>query len=439
MTFWRYVVLWLVAACGSQHVTTRVEPPTKTQPTVAEPVAAAPIAVAFVIEGSEMWIGNDGLPDVPEQERYPGALEPFKVAFARMPLTDLPAGSTAAVVTYADHASVRHPMAPIEKLSARAFGDQKDYAGVIDRNLVAGVTLGLDELVKVSGARRVLVVIGDGTDSQPDAATAALTALAGRAVRENVEIVSIIYKGILSSPSNPIMTFDPTALHANAIDAIVNQLGWAFARLNPRPVVARAAGSSPLALVLLVSGTEVWIGNDDLVPADAPDKYTGGLKAIRAALDRSAMTGFPEGSQGMVLRYDSSVQPRLRMGPIEKLDAHAVGDQKAYYGAVGTELVSGVYAAFTELANVDAARRVLVVVGDGSDTDNEAAKLRLRDLAKRAAELHIEVYAIVYKGQLSEPGTVITELDPRASFVTSTDAITIELTALFRVLRKQAR
>lgn len=433
MNFSRCVLLWLLVACGSSQHATTVEPLIGSQGSGVQPAAAQPVAVAIVFEGWEMWIGNDRLEDIPEAEQYPGVLRPFQDAFARVPLTGFPIGSRATIVTYTDRASVRHPMDAIEKLGAAAFGDQKDYFGVIDRDLVAGVTLGLNELAKVTDARRILVVIGDGSDTNSDA-SGKLTALAKRAAAENVEILSIVYKGPLSPMSSPIMSLDPKALVVSSVGAIADQLGWLFVRAKARPAVA--GGAKPLALALLVSGWEVWMGNEDIVPANDPSRYTGALKSIRAAFERAPLTGFPAGSKAMFATYDSNARIRIPMGPIEILDARALGVQQDYYGTSGGELVSGVTVAFTELARVEGARRVLVVIGDGGDTNNEAANLQLPELAKLAAELDIEVYAIIYKAPLSDEANVIAVLDPKASIAASTDEITAQLVALFKVLEK---
>jgi len=109
--------------------------------------------------------------------------------------------------------------------------------------------------------------------------------------------------------------------------------------------------------------------------------------------------------------------------------AHA--DARYVPGEHGIEIGGDWY----DVIAIDAGR-VLVVVGDGSDTNLETAKPRLRQLAKQAAELHIEVHAIVYKTPLSSPETVISTLDPNATTVTSTDAITGELAAVFAGLGK---
>lgn len=428
MTLWRCALVLVLVACGSRPIATSSEP----KPATQDP--PKPVAVAIVMEGWEMWVGNDQLQHIPDAERYPGVLKPFKEAFARVAVTSLPAGSRATVVTYTDRASVRHPMAPIETLSAAAFGEQKDYAGVIGRDLVGGVTLGLDELAKVTDARRVLIVIGDGTDTKPDAAKAALAMLAKRAAAENVELLTIIYQAPLSSPVTVIRGFDPNAIVVNTVDAIADQLSWSFVRFTP--AVAAPAGPTPFALALLLSGTEVWMGNDDLVPANDPSQYVGALKSIRAAFERAPMTGFPAGSKAVVIVYDSRARTRVPLLPIERLDAAAIGTQRDYYGTIGIELVAGVRLAFTELAKLPAGRRVLVIVGDGADTNNEAARLQLRELAKQAAELRIEVHAVVYKSQVSDETTVVTELDPKAKTAATADQITADLVALFRGLRK---
>ncbi|MCX5742645.1 MAG: hypothetical protein NT062_09135 [Proteobacteria bacterium] len=431
MTFWRCVVLSLIVACGASAKPVSVDPP-KDVVAPPRPAPATPVALAIVVEGHEMWIGNDQT-DVSEEERYLGALKPLEETFAKLSTAGLPAGSTATVVTYGEHASVRHPMAPISTLTAAAFGEQRDYRGVIDRDLVGGVTLGLDELAKARGSRHVLVVIGDGTDTNVDTAKATLTTLAKRAAAEHVQVVSFVYKGPLSSSGNPLAAFDPNMLTVNSIGAIGPELETLFGELIPKPVVAHSGNA--VAIALLVSGAETWMGNDDLEPADDPARYTGALKAIRAALEKTPMTGFPAGSQGAILTYEDTVKTRQRMGPIEAIDAPAMGDQKAYYKTAGSELASGVRAAIGQLANVDSGRKVLIILGDGNDTNNEVAKAQLRDLAKKASALHIEVRAIIWKSALSDEQDVIHELDPTVSTAKTSDELTTQLAAVLKAVR----
>jgi hypothetical protein len=278
----------------------------------------------------------------------------------------------------------------------------------------------------------VLVVIGDGTDTNTDTAKAALAALAKRAADEHVEIVSIEYAARLSPAARVISSLDPGAVVVQSVDGIIEQLRWLFVRLNHPPVT----GTVPLAVAILLGGGEPWMGNDDITPPEDPSRFVGALNAIRKALDQAPLTGFPPGAQGMVISYANRSEVRVPPAPLEDIDAHAIGTQKTYYGTIGTELVNGVTAAFTELVKVDASRRVLIILGDGTDTNNEQAKTQLRALAKRAAEYHIEVHAIVYKGAVSVEETVVTELDPKATVAPSADELTTQLVALFAQLRK---
>jgi hypothetical protein len=248
-----------------------------------------------------------------------------------------------------------------------------------------------------------------------------------------VQVASFVYKGELSSPANPLAAFDPNMLSVNSMDALGSELEMLFEDLTPKPVVARSKNA--VALALLVSGAEVWIGNDDIEPEHDPSRYTGALKAIRAALDATPMTGFPAGSQGTILTYGDKVKTRQRMGPIEKIDARAMGDQKTYYHTAGSELAIGVRAAIGQLESVEAPRKVLIILGDGNDTNNQAAKARLRELANKASERHIEIRAIIWKGTLSDAGNVIEELDPTVSTAKTSEQLTRQLTAVLKAMR----
>jgi hypothetical protein len=434
--FFRCALLCTLVACGSPAAKP-ADPLTGNQGSgsASQPQPAAkPIALAIVFEGWEMWVGNDQLANIPEDERYMGALSGLQQELGRLRLTGFPAGSMATVVSYTDRATVRRPMQPIEKLAPADFGEQKDYYGTIDRNLVAGVTAGLDELAKVPTARRVLLVIGDGSDSDASAKSA-LAALAKRAAAENVEIVSFRYLGVFSPPGSMMRALDPNEVTINSISSIVDQMDWLFTRLKKPPVDPNKPLKAPLAVALLIMGQEPWIGNDDFTPANDPSRYTGALKPIRTALEKAPLTSLPAGSVGMVVSYDTGTRVRFPVSPIEDLEARSLGNQREYYGRIGSDLVSGLTQTFNELVNIDAPRRVVIVIGDGADTNNETGKPALQELAKRAAEYHIEVHAIVYKSDLSPEETIVTAIDPKAETVAKADEITGKLVAILSALK----
>ena len=84
-----------------------------------------------------------------------------------------------------------------------------------------------------------------------------------------------------------------------------------------------------------------------------------------------------------------------------------------------------------ELTKVSTARKALIVVGDGNDTNNEAAKAALAELKKRRE--NIDVSAVRRDLQVRRcraSGNVITTMIPTAKTVNSIDGIASELNAI---------
>jgi hypothetical protein len=138
----------------------------------------------------------------------------------------------------------------------------------------------------------------------------------------------------------------------------------------------------------------------------------------------------PRGSQGMLLAYDDQVRTVSPMGPIEKLGGGAIGVQKDYYTRVGTELVAGVRSGLNALSATTATHKVLIVIGDGNDTNNETAPAELAALKRFAAREHIHTLALIYKSQLSADTDVIHSLVSGAQTVTTHEGIVGGLTAI---------
>ena len=76
------------------------------------------------------------------------------------------------------------------------------------------------------------------------------------------------------------------------------------------------------------------------------------------------------------------------------------------------------------------ARKALIVIGDGNDTNNEAAKTALAELKKQANAQHIQMFAIIYKIAVSSEGAVITTMIGTAKTVNSIEGIASELNAI---------
>jgi hypothetical protein len=194
-------------------------------------------------------------------------------------------------------------------------------------------------------------------------------------------------------------------------------------------------GPDAIAIAFVIAGSEVMMGNDDMMPADDPALFHGYNAAIRKALqDVDLVHTMPRGSQGMLIAYTSRVNVRVPMGPIAKLGPDAVGIQLDYYQQIGTDMVDAIQVAIGDLSNVRTARKVLIVIGDGNDTNNEVAQTTLATLKKRAVSENIQTYALIYKSPVSSETSAITRMIPASQMVASTDGVSVALEALIHRL-----
>jgi len=189
-------------------------------------------------------------------------------------------------------------------------------------------------------------------------------------------------------------------------------------------------GKETIAIALVIEGQEIWIGNDD-IETDENAKYNGVLKNLEAAIDKLQLGGAgPVGSKGIVVSYSMGAEVKVPMGDLKLITGSALGTQKDYHGKVSTDMVQGIMLGLNELSKVSTARKALIVVGDGTDTNNQAAKSALVDLARQATGQRIQLFGIIYKSTVSTEGAVITTLVGNARTVSSTDGIASELNAI---------
>ncbi|HET9622640.1 MAG TPA: FHA domain-containing protein [Kofleriaceae bacterium] len=190
-------------------------------------------------------------------------------------------------------------------------------------------------------------------------------------------------------------------------------------------------GNEKLAVAIVMNGWEIWIGNDKILPEDDPSRYPGVLESLEQALDKvDFKSAGPPGSLGTVITYADKAVVRIPMGPLDKITGQQLGTQKDYYGTKGVELVKGVDLALSELHKVQAARKVLIVVCDGMDTNMEAAKGQLLQLKQQAKTDQIQTFAIIYKSGMSGDGNVISTMIPSTSAVNSADNIATSIAGI---------
>lgn len=213
-------ILLVICSCGGAAQRPHTTP--------AQPPAASGTAVALVMSTLSVWIGNEEYEQDPDAV-YRGALDPLKRALDKLDIGDrLPAGSRAVVVGYARGARLVHAMSPATELKGSVLGVEKDYQSELGSDFVAGLDLAFDELAKVDAKRKVIVVVGDGTDTNSDTARSRLTEIAARAAKERVEVFVLVVKSPVSGPSNAIDALTPNVKVLESSEDLYPELAAVF-------------------------------------------------------------------------------------------------------------------------------------------------------------------------------------------------------------------
>jgi hypothetical protein len=190
-------------------------------------------------------------------------------------------------------------------------------------------------------------------------------------------------------------------------------------------------GEDSLALAILVAGQEVAMGNDTIEAPDSPVHMPGLHAPLVDALARIKLGDTaPRGSLGTLITYADGATVRVPLGPIAALDGRALGTQRDYYGTIGSDLVTGIQRALLSLKGAPTRQRALIVIGDGNDTNNEAARDALHDLRSTARSDGVELYAVIYKSPLSASDNLIRGLVPDAQVANSSGGIQPALEAI---------
>lgn len=183
------------------------------------------------------------------------------------------------------------------------------------------------------------------------------------------------------------------------------------------PLTNTAPATDAVAVSLAINLQEIWVGNEDH-ETDPAATYRGALHAIEDALDHLSL---PPGSTIAVTGFSTGAKQIVAREPANKFRGSDLGIQRAYRGAIGTDLFEGVKLAGEELERTPAARKLLVILGDGNDTNNEHAKPAFAELAKHWAG-RIEVRAIIWKSAISSDSEIVSAIAPGATVTASTDA-----------------
>lgn len=166
----------------------------------------------------------------------------------------------------------------------------------------------------------------------------------------------------------------------------------------------------PLTVAVVLAGQEIWIGNDTF-ETDPAATYRGRLRDVVDAFDQTPPAlHFPADSRGVIISYATGARVVRAFGPLEGIRGEALGVQRDYRGATGSDLVRGIMLALEEIpAN---ALGVIVVVGDGNDSNNDEARARFVEMRRVIARRGIAVHALIVTSEVSPDGEVMSVLTP---------------------------
>jgi hypothetical protein len=175
---------------------------------------------------------------------------------------------------------------------------------------------------------------------------------------------------------------------------------------DPNGFKTYVQGDETLGIVVVVEAHGVWIGNAGVVEESDPGFYPGVYKELAAAIDGLSKAG-PPGSKAAIVTYGKGAQ-LSEMGIVDlgNLNGAGMGTPKSLAGTEPTgqtnrDLVAGISEAIPVLNKLGTSRKVLVVFGDGQDTNHDQGLTQLKELGKKlGTEHHIDVYAVYLESTL---------------------------------------
>ena len=193
------------------------------------------IAIALVLNGAELWVGNDKVETLPDAQ-YPGVLDKLEAAIDQMGLAKAgPPGSKAVVISYNVGAKVVTPMDDLAKITGGALGTQQDYYKKIGTDMVQGIELAYKELKNVATERKAMIIVGDGTDTDPDKAKQSLAELKKDCAAQNIDVFAIVYVNKTGGDDKPqVISSLVVPKTVNSVDGIQAGLADIVAHMADR-------------------------------------------------------------------------------------------------------------------------------------------------------------------------------------------------------------
>lgn len=213
------------------------------------------------------------------------------------------------------------------------------------------------------------------------------------------------------------------------------RLTWDGESVRAQTVTPYREGREPLAIVILLQTSEMFTGNTSF-ERDPQIKTDGVLLAMQKELAQLHLAELvPPGSTIEVVTYANSAAVKVASEPIGAFRPDQLGSEREYRGSIGSELERGIELGIRELEASPLPLRLLYVIGDGNDTNNDRAAQELVTLRKRAEAHQILLGAAIWKSQISSDDDIVKFLVADAGkFVNGHDIVR----ALYRSVEQAA-
>ncbi|MFT3697949.1 MAG: hypothetical protein QM831_32715 [Kofleriaceae bacterium] len=190
----------------------------------------------------------------------------------------------------------------------------------------------------------------------------------------------------------------------------------------------------PVAMVVLVSTSLSFAGASW---DDQPENLKTDLEVFRASFDHTQWHFAPH-SEIELLGYGTGVKALHRWQPFGPF-GDSFGKPTDYVRQLGNDLATGIDQALLDLRAKHGMRKVLVIYGDGSDTDVLHGNDKLLQLDARVHADQVETYALTIATELSSDTKVIQLMvDDPVAIASQAEVATGWQSLLARVDERQA-
>lgn len=160
---------------------------------------------------------------------------------------------------------------------------------------------------------------------------------------------------------------------------------------------------SPIAIALVVEANLAWM-RTDVAPEDDVESRNrlSGFDFIQGLLREAVWTNTPAGSTVTIVTYDEVAKLALAPTAIRSIPSNVLGRAEDFNG-VGQTPSTGLRLAIDQLREIQAPRKMVILVGNGVASDAAKEADAVAELVRSARAQRIDLGAIVFDDWITDP------------------------------------